>query len=102
MLVVKLSELYELQSRFERIPPYCRRAHLDFSAKSFQSERILAPNDDAWTPLAKRLWLRYLTCGDPDRNTMYYAWQIRPEGNDSIVKVEEFGQVSVQPVENFP
>ena len=96
LLVVKLSQLYQLKGRFEKIPPYCQRAHLDFSAKSFESDRILGPIDDAWTPLAKRLWPRYLTCGDPHRDTTYYAWQIRPQGKHSVVKLEEFGQVSIK------
>ena len=83
-----LTGIRQLPSYFQKIPPFCRRAHLDFSSE----ENKVIPNGLKWSSMANKMWKTMIT----DWNSLapvYYGWSVRSGENQGVVLLENFDQV---------
>ncbi|CAG7721900.1 unnamed protein product [Allacma fusca] len=82
---VELSTLRDLPPYFKEIPPFCQRVHLDFST----IENLCMPSNITWDD--DGCWKRYIESWNTE-GAIYYAWQLRPRGDHSVIQLEEFHQ----------
>lgn len=87
----RLSGVRRLPHRFHTIPPFCRRAHLDFASE----ENQLMPSGLKWSTMADEIWKKMVIEWN-SVNPIYYGWSVRSGESQGVVLLETFDQVIAQ------